>query len=98
MSRVFGVIIRKASPFRGGFFGANPREIRCLESPLLQLCPVLIIRFMKHAVLALTAALLSCSPADSDSAESPATAPPAAQIRAETPGRAADYKWLPAGR
>ena len=53
---------------------------------------------MKHAVLALTAALLSCSPADSDSAESPATAPPAAQIRAETPGRAADYKWLPAGR
>ena len=51
---------------------------------------------MKRTILALCAGLLSCSPADS--AETSATAPPAAQAPAETPGRATDYQWLPAGR
>ncbi|MDU0369018.1 DUF4846 domain-containing protein [Hymenobacter endophyticus] len=53
---------------------------------------------MKRAFLALAAGLLSCSPAPTDSAETPAAPQPTAQAPAETPGRATDYKWLRAGR
>ncbi|RSK44476.1 DUF4846 domain-containing protein [Hymenobacter perfusus] len=53
---------------------------------------------MKHAVLALAAGLLSCSPSPADSAEASTTPPPTAPAQAEMPGRATDYKWLPAGR
>ncbi|MET4106272.1 DUF4846 domain-containing protein [Hymenobacter sp. UYP22] len=53
---------------------------------------------MKRASLALAVGLLSCSPAPTDSTETPAIPQPNALAPAETPGRATDYKWLRAGR